>query len=292
MERDWNSVLMSIGWAMNYQLFQIDHQGISAGKILTGIILLVLSFLFSKRASRIIEDRLLVRLPMDESIRYTFRQLIYYFLLFISTLFTLHVLSVPITIFTVLGGALAVGIGFGSQNLVNNFISGILVMAERPMGIGDWVEVDTVIGQVQAIGIRSTQIRTVTGVVITVNNTLFIEKNLTNWTKSGTLFTKVMFGVAYGTDVKVLERVVLESLQGIEGVTEPSLMFMDFGDNALSFEVGFRLPPSMFALRKTTESQIRFRLYENLNKAGIAIPFPQRDLHIYANSPVPVKILN
>src|ERR1019366_1577279 len=117
-------------------------------------------------------------------------------------LFTLHTLSVPVTIFTVLGGALAVGIGFGSQNLVNNFISGILVMVERPFSVGDYIEVSGISGQVETIGIRSTIMRTGQNAVTVIPNTTFIEKNLTNYTLSGTLGSSVKFRVPFDTDIR------------------------------------------------------------------------------------------
>ncbi len=288
-------VFSQILWVLNYQIFELDGNPISVGKILTGIFLLVVGYLFSRRASKELDRRVLSHMPVDESIRHTLTQLIFYFFLFVSTLFTLRGLNVPITIFTVIGGALAVGIGFGSQNLVNNFISGVLVMAERPMRIGDLVEVDGVVGSVESIGIRSTRIRSLRNVVMTLPNTVFIEKNLTNWTMSGKVACAVNIGVSYGSDVNMFSSLAADTVREVQGVLADEVVtvsFMDFGDNALIFELGFMIAASTFPNRKAIESQIRFRLYEVLNEAGIGIPFPQRDVHLTVSNPVPVKVLN
>lgn len=294
-ERGWQDVLNSIAWVMNYKIFELDGNGISVGKLLTGILLLVAGYYFSRRASKEFERRVLTRMPIEQSVRYVFQQLIFYFLLMVTTLFTLRALNVPITIFTVIGGALAVGIGFGSQNLVNNFISGILVMAEQPMRIGDFVEVDGVTGQIESMGIRSTLVRTPNNVLITMPNTQFIEKNLTNWTMSQTVICTITVGVAYGSNAEQVTRVMLESLQGIEGVLTnpaPVVKFKDFGDSALVFDLGFSIPSNQFPQRKIIESTIRYRLYELLTAAKISIPFPMRDVNLNLGQAIPVKILN
>jgi potassium-dependent mechanosensitive channel len=292
---EWRELVGHVMAALNYKIFEIDGNGISVAKLLTGIFLLVLGYVISKRASREVEKRVLVHMPLEDSMRYTLRQLIFYFLLFITTLFTLRALNVPITIFTVLGGALAVGIGFGSQNLVNNFISGVLVMMERPMRVGDFIEVDGVSGQVESIGIRSTTIRTLQNILVVIPNTNFIEKNLMNYTLSGHLLGKVTVGVAYGTDVGKLQTACSESLKGISDILAqpaPALIFSDFGDSALLFDLVYYIPAAAFPDRRGIESQIRFRMNELFHQAGIQIPFPIRDVQLKVTESVPVKILN
>jgi small-conductance mechanosensitive channel len=295
MDTTWRDFLGQVHYVMSYQLFEIDGNGITLWKLLSGIVLLAVGYLISRRAAREVEKRVLVHMPIEESLRYTFRQLIFYFLLFITTLFTLRALNVPITIFTVLGGALAVGIGFGSQNLVNNFISGLLVMAERPMRVGDYVEVDGISGQVDNIGIRSTTIRNMLGVLVTIPNTVFIEKNLTNWTMSGRVPSVIRVGVAYDTDLGKFQDAVLRAIRSVSQYLKdppPVIAFVDFGDSALMFDVGMLLPSSEFPNRKVIESDLRFKLHQEFMTAGIQIPFPIRDVTMKVGAPVPVKILN
>lgn len=295
METTWRDFLGHLAFALNYKLFELDGNGISLGKLLSGILLLVVGYMVSKRASREVERRVLARMPMEESMRYTLRQLIFYFLLFITSLFTLRALNVPITIFTVIGGALAVGIGFGSQNLVNNFISGLLVMAERPMRVGDYIEVEGMSGSVENIGIRSTTIRNMQNVMITIPNTIFIEKNLTNWTLSGIVPSVVRVGVGYDTDLDKMTEACRSAISEIPQYLKeppPLIRFEDFGDSALIFDIVLALPAAEFPNRKVIESGLRFGLLARFKSAGITIPYPIRDVQMKIGAPVPVKILN
>ncbi len=294
-EKTWGEFLRQIAAMLDYKLFELDGNAVSVAKLLTGIVLLILGYWLSGRAAREVDDRVLGRLNLEASLRYTFRRFIFYVLLFITTMFTLRSLNVPITIFTVIGGALAVGIVFVSQNLVNNFISGILVMVERPIRVGDFVEVDGVSGHVVSIGIRSTSVLTVTNASVIVPNTSFIEKNLINWTRNSTVGTKVTIGVGYTSNPEIVRKVLLESVAGIEGVLthpQPSVIFADFGDNALIFDLLYNISANSFPLRRGIESQIRFNLHNLLAQNGISVPFPQRDVHLDVSSPIPVKVLN
>lgn len=279
----WREILRIVFEVLNYQLFELDGHGISLGKLITGVMMLVVGYMISRRGATEVDNRLLGRMSLEESLRYTLRRFIFYFFLCLSTLFTLHTLNVPVTIFTVLGGALAVGIGFGSQNLVNNFISGILVMMERPIRVSDFIEIEGVSGQVENIGIRSTVVRTGLNAVTVIPNTTFIEKNLTNWTMSGSIAGSVRVGVAYDTDVKLLRELVMKALAEVPLVANdpaPDLVFSDFGDSALIFDILYYIGASDFPSRRSIGSSIRFRLLELFTMHKIEVPFPQHDLHI------------
>jgi small-conductance mechanosensitive channel len=279
----WGEILKVSYQVMNYQLFELDGHGVSLGKLLSGIFMLAASYIISRRAAREVDRRVLGRMTIDDHLRYTLRRFIFYFFLCLMTLFTLHTLNVPVTIFTVLGGALAVGIGFGSQNLVNNFISGILVMMERPIRVGDFVDCDGVSGQIEQIGIRSTIMRTGLNAVTILPNTTFIEKVLTNWTMSEVIVSSVRVGVAYGTDVRRFSDLAMAVVRETERVVKepaPSIVFVDFGDNALVFDLIYYIQAANFPSRRAIESAIRFRLNDLFTEHGIEIPFPQRDLHV------------
>jgi len=275
--------LQQITNILNYKLFELDGSPVSVAKLITGLVLLIVGYYLAGRASKEVDRRLLGRLAIDESLRYTFQRLIFYFFLCVVTLFTLRTLNVPITIFTVIGGALAVGIGFGSQNLVNNFISGVLVMVERPVRIGDFVEVDGVTGHVVNIGIRSTTVKTLANAAVIVNNTSLIEKNLTNWSYSHSITDTVRVGVAYGTDLKALKQICYEALEQVKDVQNPresTILFIDFGDNALIFDLAYNIPSGQVGVRGRIRSDIRYQLNEQFLKHKVSVPFPQRDIHI------------
>lgn len=291
IEYTWKEILSITYQVLNYQLFELDGHGVSLGKLICGIILLIIGYWLSRRGANAVDSRVLVRMNVDEYLRFVLRRFIFYFFLIISTLFTLHTLNVPVTIFAVLGGALAVGIGFGSQNLVNNFISGLLVMMERPIRIGDFIEVDGMSGFVENIGIRSTTIRTGTNALMTIPNTVFIEKNLTNWTKSERLQCSIKIGVAYGTSPAKLTEILLSSVADNPRVMRepaPQVNFLDFGDSALMFELQFWVSALSFTSRRSIESQIRLKLNELFIQHKIDIPFPQREI-IWRNAP-PVQV--
>jgi potassium efflux system protein len=283
VQHTWAEILKLIFDVLNYQLFELDGHGVSLGKLVTGIVMLVISYLISRRGAKEVDRRVLVRMNVDEHLRYTLRRLIFYFFVCITTLFTLHTLAVPVTIFTVLGGALAVGIGFGSQNLVNNFISGILVMVERPIRVGDYIELDGVSGQVENIGIRSTVVRTGANAMTTIPNTTFIEKNLTNWTLSQNINCSVRVGIAYGTDTKRFSELCVKTAKEIELIVKdptPWVVFVDFGDSALIFDINYYIAASSFPSKGGVASELRFRLNDMFTANKIEVPFPQRKIHI------------
>jgi potassium-dependent mechanosensitive channel len=283
VQHTWREILHLTFDVLNYQLFELDGHGVSLGKLVTGIVLLIMSYIVSRRGAKEVDRRLLTKMNVDDSLRYTLQRLIFYFFVCLTTLFTLHILAVPVTIFTVIGGALAVGIGFGSQNLVNNFISGVLVMVERPIRVGDYIDVDGVSGQVENIGIRSTVVRVGTNAVTVIPNTTFIEKNLTNWTMSEYVGCTVRIGVAKDTDVKLLAELCLNAVKDLDLVTKvpaPTVSFSDFGESALLFDISYSIHASAFPNRGAVASNLRFRLNDLFKENKIVFPFPQRQVHV------------
>lgn len=282
-ELTWHSIIDQVSNVLNYKLFELDGHGISVAKLITGVVLMFLGYILAGKASREVDRRVLGRLNLEESLRYTFQRLIFYLFFCVASLFTLRTLNVPITIFTVVGGALAVGIGFGSQNLVNNFISGILVMVERPIRVGDFIEIDGVAGSVVNIGIRSTTVQTPNNAAVIIPNTSLIEKNLTNWSFSHSVMDAVRIGVGYNTDTEALKQICFQALEQVPTVPNPKeavLIFFDFGDNALIFDLTYNIASNQYPVRGRIRSDIRFKLNQLLVKNQISIPFPQRDIHI------------
>ncbi len=210
---------------------------------------------------------------------------IFYIFAFAVLIFTLlEVLSVPLTAFAFLSGAIAIGVGFGAQNIINNFISGWILMWERPIRIGDFLEVDDARGSVEAINTRSTRIRRVDGVHMLIPNSKLLENTVINWTLIDTLTrTSVRVGVAYGSPTRDVARLIEEAVVhhgDILSEPKPVVIFDDFGDNALVFEVYFWVNATIERNLRVIRSQIRFEIDERFNQAGIVIAFPQRDVHL------------
>lgn len=197
---------------------------------------------------------------------------------------TLDVMNVPLTAFAFLSGAVAIGVGFGAQNIINNFISGWILMWERPIRIGDFLEVDGARGSVETINTRSTRIRRIDGVHMLIPNSKLLENTVVNWTLIDNLTrTSVRVGVAYGSDCKLVARLIEQATQQQEDIlTEPKpvVIFDDFGDNALMFETFFWVNATKERDLRVIRSQVRFTIDELFAEHDIVIAFPQRDVHL------------
>ncbi|MGE0762083.1 MAG: mechanosensitive ion channel family protein [Bdellovibrionales bacterium] len=286
--------LQNVGQIWTYELFVVDGQPFSLGKLVTGIILLAVGYWLSKRLARTVERRLIARLEIEASMKMTLSRVLFYFFLAVSTLFTLHTLNVPITIFAVLGGALAIGFGFGSQNVVNNFISGIILMIEQPVRVGDIVEVDGVRGIIEIIGIRSTHIRTVENREVVIPNSFFLEKSVINSTLSDDIIRgKISLGVSYGSNIErvkeILENVCIEN-ENVKTEPKPRALFSDFGDSALIFDILFWYSLRGEITLGEIESELRFEINKRFSDAKISIPFPQRDVRVLADQALRVSL--
>jgi small-conductance mechanosensitive channel len=199
--------------------------------------------------------------------------------------------NIPLTAFAVVGGALALGIGFGSQAIVSNFISGLLLLAERPIRTGDLIEVSGVVGTVDSIGLRSTRIRTADNFHIIVPNSSFLETNVVNWThEDPDIRLRVIVGVAYGSPTrKVEELLLLVANEHPRCLRHPApvVNFRDFGDSALSFEVRFWIRYDARTDRTAIQSDVRYRIDELFREHGITIAFPQMDVHLDVSRATP-----
>ncbi len=280
----WNATLLAVG-----------GQPVTLGVLLTALIIFALGVWASKRLSAWIARLLTRHAAAESSAVRTFETLSFYFLVVLFGLFALRTANVPLTAFTVAGGAIAIGLGFGSQNVLNNFISGLLLMAERPIKVGDIVDVDGTYGRVERIGARSTRIRTFDNIHIVVPNSSFLEKNVINWTLSDNLIrTSVDVGVAYGSPTREVDRLVRRVLQEHGRILDkpPSqVLFIDFGENALHFRAYFWLRMREMMDRRQVESDVRFRIDHLFRDAKIEIAFPQRDVHLDMRDPLPVRLL-
>ncbi len=204
--------------------------------------------------------------------------------LIILTFMVLDILRVPLAAFAFISGAVAIGVGFGAQNIINNFISGWILMWERPIKIGDFLELGDMRGTVEAINTRSTRIRRVDGVHLLVPNSQLLENTVTNWTLVDRMVrTSVVVGVAYGSDVELTRKLLEQAAdERPEILKEPGyqVFFDDFGDSALVFELQFWILSAAERGLRTIRSDLRFRIDALFRENDVVIAFPQRDLHI------------
>jgi len=277
-----------------YELFASEDRPITVGKIVTALALIVVGLGAARLVRTVLENRLLPRVGLDSGAAHAFAVLAFYALFVIVVLISLQMVSIPLTAFAVLGGALAIGVGFGSQNIVNNFISGVILLAERPIKVGDLVDVEGTYGNVEWIGARSTRIRTGNNIHVIVPNSAFLESNVVNWThQNASVRISVSVGVAYGSPTREVERRIRAALEGVPQILanpEPIVLFEDFGDNSLLFSVHFWVNVHAMMDRLRVESRVRFAIDDLMREAGITIAFPQRDVHLDSLSPIEVRL--
>ena len=197
---------------------------------------------------------------------------------------TLDLLKVPLTAFAFVSGAIAIGVGFGAQNIINNFISGWILMWERPIRIDDFVEIGGTSGTVERINTRSTRIRRVDGVHLLIPNSYLLENIVVNWTLVDRLARSIVrVGVAYGSPIEKVAALIEQAVREQEEVLndpEPTVIFEDFGDSALIFDTYYWIHASADRSLRGIRSKVRVRIDQLFRENGILIAYPQRDIHI------------
>ncbi len=244
--------------------------------------LLVLVFWISSRTKRFLFNRFLVHSGLDRSLQYAISQIASNVVLVVGIFIVLQNTGIHLEALTVFAGAVGVGVGFGLQNITSNFISGLVILAERPITIGDRVEVAGVTGQVQKIRARSTVVVTNDNITTIVPNQKFIDSPVTNWTYGDPRVRfRVPVGVAYGSDVELVRQKLIEAGKEDPHTLDdpaPSVFFVEFGDSSLNFEL-VAWSDEMSHRPRRYVSDLNFAINKKFREAGIEIPFPQRDLH-------------
>jgi small-conductance mechanosensitive channel len=199
----------------------------------------------------------------------------------------LNFIGVNLTSIALVGGVVGVGIGFGLQNIVNNFVSGIIILFERTLKVSDFVDLQSgVRGQVREIGLRYTRVTTNDDVDVIVPNSEFINGRVTNWTfENRVRRMRIPFGVAYGSNKEDVKTAGLRAALRVEGTVlekgrEPEVWLVGFGDNSLNFELVVWVGPTLISRPGRTEAAYLWAIEDELRAQRIEVPFPQRDLHV------------
>ena len=264
-------------------LFSIGGQPVSVGDVLFVPTVIVVGYLLVRWLARVISNRLIAR-KVDPDMVHLIRRVFYIAAFTILALTLLDLIQVPLTAFAFISGAVAIGVGFGAQNIINNFISGWILMWERPIRIGDFVEIGDEKGKIESIDTRSTRIRRTDGVHMLIPNSVLLENTVVNWTLVDRLTrSSVRVGVAYGSPSKRVAELIRQATTEQDVVLadpEPLILFDDFGDNSLVFETNFWIHATVDRDLRVVRSNIRFRIDELFANEGIVIAFPQRDVHL------------
>ncbi|HMQ02680.1 MAG TPA: mechanosensitive ion channel [Pyrinomonadaceae bacterium] len=268
---------------LNYTLFSLGNAQITPLTIAYLFIFSGVLIYLSAKLKNFLVGKLLQRTKLDVGARQAIGTVTRYLVLFVGFLVILQTVGIDLTTLNVIAGAVGIGIGFGLQNIANNFISGLIIMFERPIKVGDRIEVDDVHGEVVGIGARSTSIRTNDNITIIVPNSKFISENVINWSFGDSLIRfRVPVGVGYDSDVDLVSRLMVEAANENNDVVDeppPSVRFLEFGDSALVFELRawsrVRLHrPGLF------RSNMNFAILQKFRENNIEIPFPQHDIHL------------
>ncbi len=246
------------------------------------IALLIAVFWLSSRTKRFLFNRFLAQSGLDRSLQYAIAQIISNVVLIVGIFIVLDNAGIHLGALAVFAGAVGVGVGFGLQNIASNFISGLVILAERPITIGDRVEVAGIVGQVQHIRARSTVIVTNDNITMIVPNSKFIDSPVTNWTYGDPRVRfRIPIGVAYGSDIgKVREALIVAGKENPHTLSEPapSVFLEKFGDSSIEFELVVWSSEMSYRPRRY-RSDLNFAIEKKLREAGVELAFPQRDLH-------------
>jgi len=269
--RDW----LAISWRFGELEFTL-------GGVATFVIGVLIAVYASRLVRFLLNEEILSRVAWPPGAKSTTATLAYYGVLFAGLLLALSAAGIETSQFAIIVGALGVGIGFGLQNVVNNFVSGLILMFERPIQPGDIIDVDTLQGRVIEIGLRATRVQTWEGAEVIVPNGTMLSGNLVNWTLSdSSRRVEIPVGVAYGTSVRrvldLLTRIAQEQPNAMKD-PPPVVLFSGFGESSLDFSVRFWTRDAATAVAARSEAGVA--ISEALEAEGIEIPFPQRDLHL------------
>jgi small-conductance mechanosensitive channel len=276
-------IILNIKEFLNFPLTHIGTTEITIWSVLYFIFLIFLLFYLTGKIRKWAVYSLLAKSKIDIGVRIAVGTILRYAVLVIGLIIVLQTIGLNLSAITVLAGALGVGIGFGLQNITNNFVSGIIILFERPIKVGDRIEVGDVSGDVISISMRSTTIVTNDNISIIVPNSDFISSKVINWSHTDrNIRFNIPVGVSYNEDPEIIKKLLLEVADENSGVLnkpESDVLFKEYADSALVFIL--RVWTQEYITRPNVlKSEIYYAVFKKFKENNIEIPFPQRDLHI------------
>jgi len=271
-------------------LFTIKDSAITIIDLVNLVLIISISIFGARIIVKLLENQLYPKFEIDLGLQHTISTVVKYIVIGTGIFLALDNIGFDLSVITALAAVLMVGIGFGLQNIANNFISGLIILFERPIKVGDFIAVGDVLGQVKSISARSTTVNTRDNIAVIVPNADFLSNTVTNWSH-GELTTRIHInvGVAYGSDTELVKEILLKVAETHPKVLKkpaPDVWFREFGDSSLNFTllVWTRQPH----LHDVIRSDLNFEIDKAFRTHGIEIPFPQRDLHLKSGMSLPV----
>lgn len=275
--------LETLGVPVGYTFFSLGSNGISLYSLALFATLTSTVLTTSHIAGRSVTVNLLPHSQFDEGLRHAIGRITYYILLVLGMMATLQTVGIQMGSLAFLLGALGLGIGFGMQNIVNNFVSGLILLFERPIKVGDWIDLDGISGRVSDIGARSTKVVTPDNITIIIPNGNCLSQRLTNWSYNGArVRIRLPVGVAYGSPLEKVREALIEVADQHPQVVEtpkPTVFFEEFADSQLSLELAVWIDVGSIGLQQL-RSDLYFEIDRIFREREIEIPFPQSVLHL------------
>jgi small-conductance mechanosensitive channel len=281
------------GWSgvqtvLDYELLHLGEVELTVGRLIAAVLALVVVLLVSRLVRHALDRYAGRQRRTDPSSIYTVSRIAHYVLLAIGVVLALDLIGIPVGKFTVFAGALGVGLGFGLQAIFNNFVSGLILLFDKSLKIGDFVELEAgTRGTVRDIKIRATRITTNDNIDILVPNSEFVSGRVVNWTHQSTeRRLRVPFTVAYGVDKELVRKAALEAAskvpftQAMDGRHAPQVWLVGFGDSGVDFVLAVWLTEEAARRNAAIEAAYLWELDTALKAHGIEIPFPQQDIHV------------
>jgi small-conductance mechanosensitive channel len=290
LENNLAEFLQSVEKVLNYTLFSIKQTPVSLASIILFILLLFAFVVLARVVGNVILKRFFARLQVEEGISYSLIRITQYVIMITGVIVSLQFVGIDLSGLVVIFGLLSVGIGFGLQNITSNFVSGLVLLIERPIRVGDRVTVGDTLGDVVEINMRSTTIRTLTNIAIIVPNSEFISSDVINWSHGDPrVRLDLPIGVSYNSDLET----VLSSLREVAAENNevlkephPEINFSGFGDSSWDMELRVWLEsPKRY---QNVRSDLNCAIVKKFRENNVEIPFPQRDLHLRSSIPFPV----
>lgn len=273
----------------------VTSRGVTVGKSVGAILLFIVGYLIAAFLGRRAQRIMVARFRVGEHQANVIRRWLLALTIFILLIITLNLARIPLTVFAFMGGALAIGVGFGTQTLIKNFICGILILLERNVKVGDTIDVDGVVGRVVTVDIRASTILGFDGVETVIPNSMFLENKVTNWTHTNTCLRRIVrVGVAYGSPTKRVRDILVECGKEHGQILKdplPEALFEDFGDNSLIFALYFWVEHGPETNPLQVASDLRFMIDQRFAEDNISIAFPQRDIHLNTHQPLRVEVV-
>ncbi|MTI82886.1 MAG: mechanosensitive ion channel [Firmicutes bacterium] len=262
--------------------FNVGNTPVNTLSFLIPLMIISLAVKVSKLISEFFMDKVYDRYDLERGMRYNFNRLVQYGIIVIAFLVALPSIGFDLGALTVFAGVLGIGIGFGIQNIVSNFISGLIILFERPIKVGDRIKLVDLHCDVEHINIRSTVVRTRNNEHIIIPNSEFIENQVVNWSYGDPqIRQQILVGVAYDSNVRMVEKLLLDAAAEHEQILNdppPRVDFLNFGDSALDFRLLYWIPNPV--IRTRVKSALNFKINDLFQEHGVEIPFPQRDINL------------